>query len=62
LYRLTFLSRRLFGLEEAYNIVQKEHKDRKNKMDKMTSPSKAERKQLDVQIQNLQHQLEQVNY
>jgi len=29
-------------------------------MDKMTSPSKAERKQLDVQIQNLQNQLEQV--
>lgn len=26
----------------------------------MTSPSKAERKQLDVQIQNLQNQLEQV--
>jgi len=51
--------RRLFGLEEAYNIVHKEHKDRKNKMDKMTSPSKAERKQLDTQIQNLQHQLEQ---
>lgn len=51
--------RRLFGLEEAYNIVHKEHKDRKSKIDKMTSPSKAERKQLDVQIQNLQHQLEQ---
>jgi len=29
-------------------------------MDKMTTPSKAEKKQLDVQIQNLQNQLEQV--
>jgi len=51
--------RRLFSLEEAHNIVLKEFRDRKTRMDKMTSPSKAEKKQLDIQVSNLQNQLEQ---
>jgi len=50
--------RRLFSLEEAHNIVLKEYRERKSRMDKMTSPTKAEKKQLDVQIGNLQNQLE----
>jgi chromosome segregation ATPase len=51
--------RRLFGLDEAYNSLHKEFKERKTKMDKMASPTKIEKKQNDVQIINLQNQLEQ---
>ena len=58
-FYLTFY-RRLFSLEEAHNIVLKEFRERKTRMDKMTSPSKLEKKQLDVQIGNLQNQLETV--
>jgi hypothetical protein len=51
--------RRLFSLEESHNIVLREYKDRKNKMDKMTSPNKIEKRNTDILSSNLQNQLEQ---
>jgi len=51
--------RRLFSLEESHNIVLKEFRERKGRMDKMTSPNKIEKRNLDIQVSNLQNQLEQ---
>jgi hypothetical protein len=50
--------RRLFGIEETYNLVYKEHHERQKKVQDLTAPGKNQDKKLLNQIKTWENQLE----
>ena len=59
---MTIYLRRLFGVEETFNLVLKENKERQLRIQELKSPNKNFDKQLAHKAKNLDNQLELVKF